>query len=708
MSQTWLALLLALAFALVIPPAQAQLVASGGNEPNIKAELLAASAAEPGEELLLAIRFEPGPGWHGYWKNPGDAGFGMELDWDLPVGWVAGEPQYPVPQRLLLSGLMNHVYKGGYTVLVPVRLPSTASTTGIVRIGLHAEWLACTDEICVPEEDDLALALPMGAPDFADRRSAEWRSRIAPLIESKATFEVSGEVLRVAIPIPATLELDTLHFFVGVRELGNGLQPAYAAPQRFSRKGDMLVAEVPLDRLVLPPGSRMKLAPMPSEIDGIIAWKDTEGLRFVAERGAVPMGGTLLEGSGATLPQMWVLLAGALLGGLLLNIMPCVFPILSLKALSLARAGESEAQARREGLAYTAGVMLACIALGAAMLALRAAGEQVGWAFQLQEPGVVVALLVLAVAITANLAGVFELPGISLTRSGEPASAFATGLLAAVVATPCTGPFMAAALGAALLLPTVEAIALFAALGLGLALPFLVIGFVPALRRLLPKPGAWMERFRRLMAVPMGLTALALVWLAARLGGKEFALLALAMISGLVLALAVVGRLQRSRKLAWPAFGLIFAPFAIFGAFALPASYALAPPVEAESMLDPVQYSATALAEARASGKPVFIWFTADWCVTCKINERVAIERDATKLAFDRAGVIAMRGDWTRRDAAISVYLAEQGAAGVPLYVWYAPGGEAEILPQVLTPESLIDLARRDSARPAGPGAGSD
>lgn len=691
---TWLAALLALAFALIIPPAQAQSIVAGGGEPNIKAELIAASAAEPGKELLLAIRFEPSPGWHGYWKNPGDAGYGMKLDWDLPAGWVAGEPLYPVPQKLLLSGLMNHVYKGGYTVLVPVRLPSAASTSGIVKIGLHAEWLACTDEVCVPEEDDLALALPMGAADFADDRAAEWRSAIPARLDQAARFSLSGGKLRLAIPLPASLELSAPHVFVADRDIVQ-----YAAPQRLARRGDLLVAEI-----VLAQG-----ASAPSTIEAILAFDTKEGVRLVGTPGEVPAIGpdfTELDAAADNPSLVWLLLA-ALAGGLLLNIMPCVFPILSLKALSLARAGESEAQARHEGLAYTAGVMLACIALGAAMLALRAAGEQVGWAFQLQEPGVVVALLVLAVAITANLAGVFELPGISITRGGEPASAFATGLLAAVVATPCTGPFMAAALGAALLLPTVEAISLFAALGLGLALPFLAIGFVPALRRLLPKPGAWMERFRRVMAVPMGLTALALAWLAARLGGKEFALLALAMIAGLVLALAVVGRLQRGGKLAWPAFGLIFAPFAIFAAFALPASYAQAPLQEAESMLDPKPYSGPALAEARASGKPVFIWFTADWCLTCKVNERVAIERDATKQAFDRAGVVAMRGDWTRRDAEISAYLAEQGAAGVPLYVWYAPGGEAEILPQVLTPDSLALLARRDSARPAGPAAGS-
>jgi len=338
--------------------------------------------------------------------------------------------------------------------------------------------------------------------------------------------------------------------------------------------------------------------------------------------------------------------------------------------------------------------VLACLALGGLLLLLRAGGSQIGWAFQLQEPGVVVALLVLAVLITANFLGLYEMPSLSFTRSGGRSSAFATGLLAAFVATPCTGPFMAAALGAALLLPTMQALLLFAALGFGLALPFLLLGFVPALRNRLPRPGKWMDRFRKAMAVPMGLTALALIWLVARLAGQGFALIVLVMTAGLCVALLVTGRLQQRGKLAWPAFALIAAPFVLFAAFALPASYSSASSTESESILQPVPYSASALAEARAAGQPVFLWFTADWCLTCKVNEGVSIEREATRQAFEEAGVIAMRGDWTRRDAEITRFLTDQGVAGVPLYMWYpADGGEGAQLPQVLTPDMLAELA---------------
>ncbi|BDI61662.1 thiol:disulfide interchange protein DsbD [Qipengyuania nanhaisediminis] len=648
---------------------------------NIAVALYADGAPRAGETWMLALRFTPSSDeWHGYWSNPGDAGLGMDLRLALPEGWTMGAPLYPVPQRLvqeLPSGpLMNHIYKGEYAVLMPIAVPDDADIAGLPRIEGFVEFLACTDTVCVPQD---ALLEARQGGDFA-----RWRSEIAPKLASAASFEASGNVIRLAIPLPATVELANPHVFIA----NTGLV-AYAEPQVFRRAGDTLVAELLLDRYQ---------AELPAEVEGIVSFGTGAGVRFGAIAGPVPDGGEMIAGpvEYAGIPPLWTLLLGALVGGLILNIMPCVFPILSLKALSLVRAGGSEAAARAEGLAYTAGVVLACIALGGLLLALRAAGEQVGWAFQLQQPAFVIALLVLASVITANLAGVFALPGID-TGGGARRGAFATGLLAAVAATPCTGPFMAAALGAALLLPTMLALALFAALGLGLALPFLALGFVPALRRMLPRPGPWMERFRRAMAIPMGLTALALLWLAVQLGGRGFALFALVTLFGIVLALFVVGKLQQAGKMAWPAFGLVAAPFLIFGAFAMPAAYDPGEQRSAasRSLLAPQPFSAEALGEARASGNPVFVWFTADWCVTCKVNEGLAIEREATARAFADAGVIAMVGDWTDGDEAITRFLTEQGAAGVPLYLWYEPGGEAEQLPQVITADMLTERALR-------------
>ncbi|MDD3800441.1 MAG: protein-disulfide reductase DsbD family protein [Novosphingobium sp.] len=656
---------------------------------NIYAELAANGAAAPGGTMELALHFRPAEGWHGYWTNPGDAGYGMTLKWDLPPGWSAGEPDYPVPHTLKIGPLMNHVYEGDYAVLVPVRVPADAKAGEPVVLRVDAQWLACTDTICVPERAALSTTVLPGA-GLSDARFDAWRAAIPAMLDRPARFELDPRRVRIAIPLPAQLAVGAPHLFVGTTGLVD-----YAAPQRFTRKGDWLVADL------------VRKGPAkPDSVTGILRLDaEGDGVRFAAQAGDVPAGGKPLATDAVGGASLWLLLAGALAGGLLLNVMPCVFPILSLKALSLARAGESEADARREGLAYTAGVVLACLALGALLLALRAGGEQVGWAFQLQEPGVVVGLLLLAAAITANLAGLFELPSLPVTREGKPGGAFATGLLAAFVATPCTGPFMAAAMGAALLLPVAQAMLLFAALGLGLALPFLALGWVPHLRALLPRPGAWMTHFRHVLAIPMGLTALALLWLTARLGGKGFALMTLLVLGGVLVALAVVGRLQRAGKMAWPAFGLIVAPFLLFGAFALPASFA-APDKADAGLLAPRDFSEAALAEARASGKPVFLWFTADWCVTCKVNEEIAIEREATRDAFAKAGVVAMRGDWTRRDPAITRFLTAHGAAGVPLYLWYPAGGEAQKLPQVLGPDSLVTLAGQAalpaSSAPAG------
>lgn len=645
---------------------------------NIAVSLHAEGQPVAGREWLIALRFTPKASeWHGYWSNPGDAGQGMRLSLALPPGWKVGEARYPVPRRLLISGLMNHIYEGPYTVLVPVT-PGPGARGLAAPLKAHVEYLACTDQICVPQD---AVLTARDGGDFA-----RWRAEAAPLLDARAQFAIQGKTLRLAIPLPESMALGDPHVFVGNERL-----VAYAAPQTFRRVGDLLVAEIPLD----PYGTGKA-----GSLSGILAFGDGAGVRFAADPGPVPQGGERIAGPRqAAPPPLWALVLGALAGGLLLNIMPCVFPILSLKALALARAGESEARARAEGLAYTAGVVLACLALGALLLALRAAGEQVGWAFQLQEPGVVVALLVLASAVTANFAGLFELPAISVNMGGEKTGAFATGLLAAFVATPCTGPFMAAALGAALLLPVGQALLLFACLGLGLALPFLLLGFVPPLRRMLPRPGAWMERFRRIMAVPMALTALALLWLTVQLGGRPFGLVALVLVLGVVLGLLVTGKLQRGGKLAWPAFGLVAAPFVAFAVIALPSVYERGRAAQADSILGAQPFSAGALAAARASGKPVFVYFTADWCLTCKVNERVAIERESTREAFEKAGVVTIVGDWTRRDEAITRFLDQQGAAGVPLYLWYAPGAAApEQLPQVLTPELLAQQAQRPSS----------
>jgi len=659
---------------------------------HIVAELVPGAPVAPGGTTTLAIRMSPEQGWHGYWLNPGDAGLGMQLDWTLPPGARTGEPRYPVPQTLVVQGLMNHVYESEYAVLVPLTVPASALPGTRLPVRLRAQWLACTDQICVPERAELAAEVLVATP--GSRSAAEpaafaaWQQKLPAPLDKAAAFAFDATDLHLAIPLPASVKLVDPHVFL----VGDKLVD-YAAPQLFTRKGDTLLVTIPRARFE--PRSDPAIA-------AVLRLDDAgNGVAFTAKPGPVPEGGVpIVTGEAQDLPSLPWLLLLALAGGLLLNVMPCVFPILSLKALSLARAGESERHARIEGLAYAAGVIVACLILGALLLALRAGGQQVGWAFQLQEPVVVAALLLLSVAITANLLGVYELavPGFaSGAGKGSPGNftrgAFATGLLAAFVATPCTGPFMASAMGAALLLPVLPALLLFAALGLGIALPFLGIAFVPALRARLPRPGGWMVTFRRWMALPMSLTALALGWLAWRVGGREFAVAALAEALLLIALLVFAGRRQRAGKAVGTY--LIAGGVAIAVALVAFVPVRVHAPGETASILDTQPFSEPALAKARQTGRPVFVYMTADWCLTCKVNEEVAIEREDTRAAFERGNVLVLRGDWTRRDPAITRYLTAQGAAGVPLYIWYDKAGQPEQLPQVLTPALLAERAAR-------------
>ena len=496
-------------------------------------------------------------------------------------------------------------------------------------------------------------------------------------------FLVEEGRVRIGVPLPADMAVADPYFFP--LEYGS---LDHAADQSISRNGDMLIVETAAGAN----GGELR------QIDGLLKIGEGQGLLLTAKPGAVPAGGEAIEsaaaGSDTGLGAIGFALLGAILGGLLLNIMPCVFPILSLKALSLAKAGGDEGAARRDALAYTAGVVTVCLALGGVLLGLRAGGAAVGWAFQLQDPRVILVLLLLVTAIALNLAGLFELPAIdggsNLAGAGGVQGAFWTGALAAFVATPCTGPFMGAALGAALVLPTAAALAIFAGLGLGMALPFLLLGFVPALRRRLPRPGAWMNRLRRILSVPMFLTALALAWVLGRQAGADAMTLALAATLILALTLWWIGARQE-RPRAWlpliPA-ALAVAALAIF----LPAAATVPTAVATQGALKSEPFSEARLASFQQQGRPVFVYFTADWCVTCKVNEKTALERPQVADAFAAKEVAVLVGDWTRGDAAIGRFLQKHGRSGVPLYLYYAPGKPVEILPQVLTPSRLVSL----------------
>ncbi|MBY8822495.1 protein-disulfide reductase DsbD family protein [Sphingomonas colocasiae] len=675
-----------LILALIATPAMAQ------RAPTHIAPRLIAESEVPaaGRTVMLALAMSPEKGWHGYWANPGDAGIGPEFKWTLPAGAKAGPAQFPVPHRLLIGGLMNYVYEGDYAHLIALDIPAGLAPGTKLPISLAVDWLACTEEICVPESGSFAIELTVGDGTIDGARKAQfdrWRAALPRPLGADARFQVKDGVFRIGVPLPASAAAQDAYFF----PLTDGAID-YAAPQTVRRDGDLLTIEVKAH------GSAASL----QAVEGVLALDRDTGLSFKAAPGAVATGGALLgsdggaEGAGGLAGTIATSFGLALLGGLLLNIMPCVFPILSLKALSLARSGEDERTARREALAYTAGVVLVCVALGAALLGLRAAGAAAGWAFQLQDPRVILVLLLLVSGIALNLAGLFEIGSIgvggALVSSGGASGAFWTGALAAFIATPCTGPFMGAALGAALVLPATAALTIFAGLGIGLALPFLLLGFVPALRRRLPRPGGWMETFRRLLSIPMFLTALGLAWILGRQSGVNGMTMGLGAALALAVALWWIGRRQSAGRPGWFALAPALA-VAIALIVVLPRQPAQASTAEAGGILAAEPFSETRLAALQKEGRPIFVYFTADWCLTCKVNEKGAIERAEVADAFKAKQVAVLVGDWTDGDPAIGRFIESHGRSGVPLYLFYQPGAAPRILPQVLTPSTLTALA---------------
>jgi DsbC/DsbD-like thiol-disulfide interchange protein/cytochrome c biogenesis protein CcdA len=678
--------LLAMAIALLALAAPARAQPLTGPEadpaPHVAIELVADSARpKPGGEVTLAFVSTPAAGWHGYWKNPGDAGVETSAKWDLPDGVTAGPIQYPVPERLLIAGLMNYVYEGPFAQFVTLKLPPTLAAGTAIPIRVKLDYLVCTRKICVPESRTLATTLTVGDGAVTPERQlqfARWRAKIPspPAIDGR--FELSGneggKLFRLALPFSASAPLRDPYFY----PLTEGAFD-YAAPQAVTRDGDTVLVEV-------------KAAKSPAVVEGVLGVGDGQGLLVRAVPGSLPVG------AGGALPWSTILLSlgAALVGGLILNVMPCVFPILSLKALSLARANESDRHARQEALAYSAGVVLVCLALGGALLALRAAGSNAGWAFQLQDARVILFLLLLVTAIALNLAGLFEIsaPGfINRAAARSSGGAFATGALAAFIATPCTGPFMGGALFAALVLPWWASLVIFAGLGVGLALPFLALGYIPRLRRMLPKPGAWMETFRHILSIPMFLTALALAWVLGRQAGVEGMTWGLGAALLLALGLWWGGARQSKGRTRpwWPALIMLIAALAAVP-FVRASPAATAQPTQTGKSHEP--FSEARLAALRAENRAVFAYFTADWCITCKINERGVIETEAVEQALAKNDVAVLVGDWTNGDPALSRFIEQHNRAGVPLYLWYVPGeSEPRVLPQILTRTMLADLA---------------
>ncbi|MDF7777091.1 protein-disulfide reductase DsbD family protein [Sphingomonas sp. AOB5] len=667
--------------ALIAAPAIAQ---KPGDGPHVRIALVAESdTPAPGSEVTLAFVSTPEPKWHAYWRNPGDAGIPPKATWTLPEGLTAGEIRYPVPQRLLIVGLMNYVYEHPFATLVTLKLPAGMTAGTKLPVSVDLAYLVCTDEICVPEKATLSTVLTVGDGAVSGERRTQfdgYRTALPKPLGSQGTYQVANGGFRLAIPYPADAAASEVYFF----PITDGVVD-YAAPQTVARDGDRLVIE-----------TKAKASTAPGPIEGVLAVGKDRGFAVTATPGAVAAASAApVQASG----EMWLTalaaFGGAILGGLLLNIMPCVFPILSLKALSLAKANEEGGRPRADALAYTAGVVLVCLALGGVLLALRAGGATLGWAFQLQDPRVIMVLLLLVTGIALNLAGLFEIlapAALNRIAGRSTGGSFMTGALAAFIATPCTGPFMGVALGAALVLPWPAALAIFGGLGLGLALPFLLLGFVPALRRMLPKPGAWMDTFRKILSIPMFLTAIALAWVLGKQIGVDGMAMGLLVALGLSLVLWGMGRKQ-ARGLG-TGFGWVMVAVVTVAGVWLVSRTPVEARTAAKAPAGAEPFTEARLAELTAQGRPVFAYFTADWCVTCKVNEKAVIETEAVSKALADGNVAVLVGDWTDGDATLGRFIEKHNRAGVPLYLWYKPGQAApEVLPQILTQSMMQDRA---------------
>lgn len=678
---------------------------------HLTAELVAATQGAPaGGEVQLALRQVIDKGWHTYWRNSGDSGAPTELAWTLPAGWAAGEITWAPPSRKPIGPLMNYGYSGEVLLPVTVRVPASARPGQTATLRVKAAFLVCSD-ICVPEDADLSLDVKVVSGDPAP--DAEWGPRIRAALDAAPR---PGQVKAVLASGPAGLRIAA----TGASISGGAARDVYffpyapgvidhAAPQALDRgPGGLTLSLKPA------PG-----AAAPATLAGVLS-VDGRVYEIEAGPGAAPAEAAGLgpppaaraPGGGAGGLAGAVLFA--FLGGLILNLMPCVFPVLAMKAASLAGHGHDRAAARAQGLAFLAGVMATFIGLAALLLAVRAGGAAVGWGFQLQSPPVVSALALLMLAVGLNMSGLFEI-GSSLQGIGAGAAsrggglgAFLTGALAVVVAAPCTAPFMAPALGWAMTQPAALSLAVFAGLGLGFAAPFTLAALAPGVLSRLPRPGPWMDTFRKVLAFPMYGAAAWLAWVLAVQAGPD--LLARLLAAGVALAFAcwLAGLAQRRALLGQPArvLGLAALGVAVLSVAAAvwptPAQAVAegsAPSGTDASGLAYEAYTPERLAALRAEGRAVFVNYTAAWCVTCQVNERVAFSTRTAAEAFTGSGTVYLKADWTRRDAVIAEDLARFGRAGVPLYLVYpAGGGEPEILPQLLTPD-MVARAVKAAAR---------
>lgn len=690
-----------LLFAIGAPAsASAQPVDTG----HLKAELVSSTQGiQPGQTIHVALRQQIQKDWHTYWRNPGDSGEATKLTWTLPPGWTASDFTWPTPHRLPVGPLVNYGYSDEVILPLTLTAPSTATPGQTLTLKAKAQFLVCAD-ICVPEDADLSLALPITAgPAPVD---PQWGGRIAKVLADApkpagltGAFEKQGDVVKLAITGPALkgVDLAGAYFFPF-----SGSAIDHAKPQAIERGADGLT-------LTLTPGYGFQ-AQAPTELAGVLSL-DGKAYELAAKPGPAPPGASglgppparLAAPAGAANLGLVSAMLFAFGGGLILNLMPCVFPVLAMKAASLAGHGGAHGDARRQGVAFGAGVLATFLALAGALIAVRAAGAEVGWGFQLQNPTVVAVLALVMLAVALNLSGVFEVGtslqgvGTGLAARGGLTGAFFTGVLAVVVAAPCTAPFMGPAIGWALTQPAIAALAVFLGLGIGFAAPFVAVAFVPALINRLPRPGPWMDIFRKALAFPMYGAVAWLVWVLTVQAGPNAVPRILGAAILLAFALWLAGAAQRRHAMggrpgALAAVAAVLSVLAVAGGAVWPAYADTGAATGAEAAeLDAQAYTPEKLATLRAEGRPVLVNYTAAWCVSCQVNDQVALSTRPVSEALARNNAVYLKADWTKRDPQIAEELARFGRAGVPLYLVYgAKGEEPAILPALLTPGLVV------------------
>ena len=708
------------------PPATPALFSSSGKASSVvttsevRAELMvhAPQGVTLGQPLWVGLNITHQPEWHTYWKNSGDSGLPTELTWTLPAGITAGEIAWPTPKKIPIGNLANYGYEN--TVLLPVPLTvSPAFSASQLTLKLSATWLVCKRE-CIPQEGEFTLTLPARSSSAANGRlfEAAWAASPRALTAGSGQINVETKAISVSVAgLPAAWRGQALDFYP---ETGGVTEPAGTISQIW--KDGLWTAQVPLS--AHRSESPQRLPVVLALADGKEKGKTSQAWRIelpvkgewpsLAAPTVVPAAleaalkanaaAVLAPAAPTSAPALTWLAAifGALLGGLILNLMPCVFPVLAIKMVGFMQV-KDQASRTASGVAYTAGVVLSFLALGGLLLGLRAAGEQLGWGFQLQSPAVVAGLAALFTLLGLNLAGLFEfgqlLPSrlASLQSKNTTVNSFLSGVLATAVASPCTAPFMGASLGLAVGLPAVQALAIFGAIGLGMALPYLVASLVPAVARVMPRPGHWMVTFKTFMAFPMFATVAWLVWILGQQSGIDGAgtLLGLLVLMALVIwTFTLTGKV----RVVAVSLSLLTAALALSTA---------GPSVVKLMELGPTGTSAVSATEhwqpwapgrveqLMGEGRSVFVDFTAAWCVTCQYNKKTTLSNSDVLADIDAKNVALLRADWTRRDPAVTAALKELGRSGVPVYVIYKAGRAPVVMSEILS----VGDVRRELAR---------